>query len=85
MTHLCTCQRSAVGAAASPLPTPYRACELCVHAVPHGPLLLCHGPGTALASGPREVAQARALGGWCGPQARYLDIAGWKASPRAAT
>ena len=65
---------------------PYRACALCDHRTAGHTRLLCalgvhinHArtvPVTAPPPGPQLVSEARAVGGVCGPEAKYLRMQG---------
>jgi hypothetical protein len=59
------------------LPSPYRACELCIHGCQVAGRLTCQHPGAGYAHGvDTPVATARAFGGHCGPEAHQLDFPG---------
>ncbi|QRY30577.1 hypothetical protein JVX96_21150 [Variovorax sp. PDNC026] len=60
------------------LVTSFRACELCIHSTARAGRLLCDSPAVRLTGQPEALEVARAATGSCGPNARHLDMPGWR-------
>lgn len=60
------------------LVTSFRACELCTHSTARAGRLLCDSPAVRLTGQPEALEVARAASGSCGPNARHLDMPGWR-------
>ncbi|WP_422086359.1 hypothetical protein [Variovorax sp.] len=63
---------------ARPVITLFRACELCAHSTTQGGRLMCNSPAVCLSGRPEVLDAARAPCGGCGPNARHLDMPGWR-------
>lgn len=59
---------------------PLRACDLCLHSAPHADGLQCHCPAVQVVCGLQPVRIVRSAGEACGPGARHLDMASWRAA-----
>lgn len=59
---------------------PLRACTLCMHSAPEHDGLHCLCPDVRLVSGLQPVHIVRGAGEACGPGARHLDMASWRAA-----
>jgi hypothetical protein len=59
---------------------PLRACELCLHSAEVSQTLLCLCHEVRRVSGLQPVHIVRGAGEACGPGARHLDMASWRAA-----